>query len=166
VYVDTGFLLGHPGAVAAWPGYELRADLLAKQLPITAVCAYDGRRWTPGDLFRAEAVHTRRSRDHGAFRMHPGRDGALRLSGEIDSLAADEVYRLLVVTAPSRPSDVLDVRGVSFVDVCGARTIGTACQDISGRHGPTRLRGVPPLLRRIWESATWSASFPSVCLED
>ncbi|WP_433302376.1 MEDS domain-containing protein [Actinoplanes sp. CA-030573] len=165
-YVDTRFVLDHPGALAAWPGYELRADLLAKQLPITAVCAYDARHWTPEDLFRAETVHTRRSRDHGAFGMNAGRDGALRLSGEIDSLTADQVYRMLIVTAPSRPTPVLDVRGVSFVDVSGARSIGAACEVISSRHGPTRLRALPPLLRRIWESATWSACFPSVCIED
>jgi anti-anti-sigma regulatory factor len=166
VYVETGFLLDQPDALAAWPGCELRVDLLAKQLPITAVCAYDVREWTPGNLALAEMVHTRRSRHHGALRMHAGRDGTLRLSGEVDWSAADQVYRLLVKTAWSRPTPVLDVSGVSFVDVSGARSIGTACEAIAGRHGPTRLRAAPPLLREIWDSATWSASFPSVRLED
>lgn len=166
VYLETGFLLGRPDALAAWPGYELRVDLLAKQLPLTAVCAYDVRGWTPGHLALAESVHTRRSREHGAFRMHAGRDGTLRLSGEIDGYAADQVYRLLVKTAWSRPTPVLDVSGVSFVDVSGARSIGTACEAIAGRHGPTRLRAAPPMLRKIWESATWSTFFPSVRLED
>jgi anti-anti-sigma factor len=166
VYIETRLLLGRTGASAAWPEYELRADLLAKQLPITVVCAYDVREWTPGDLALAETLHTRRSRDAGAFRMHAGRDGTLRLSGEIDLLTAEQVYRLLVETAPSRPTAVLDVSGVSFVDVSGARSIGTACEAIARRHGPTRLRAAPPLLRKIWESATWSAFFPSVRLED
>ena len=166
VYVETGFLLHRPDALAAWPDYELRVDLLAKQLPITAVCAYDVRGWAPGHLALAETVHTRQSRDRGAFRMHAGRDGTLRLSGEIDRVAAEQVYRLLVRTAGSRPTPVLDVSGVSFVDVSGARSIGTACEAIAGRHGPTRLRAAPPLLRKIWEAATWSAFFPSVRLED
>ena len=166
VYVDTRFLLDQPDALAAWPGYELRVDLLAKQLPITAVCAYDARGWASGNLALAETVHTWRSREHGAFRMHAGRDGTLRLSGEIDRSAAHQVYRLLVRTAWSRPTPVLDVSGVSFVDVSGARSIGTACEAIAGRHGPTRLRAATPLLRKIWESATWSTFFPSVRLED
>lgn len=166
VYVDTGFLLDRPGALAAWLGYELRVDMLAKQLPITAVCAYDIRGWTAGNLALAETVHTRRSRGRGTFRMHAGRDGTLRLSGEIDVCAAEQVYRLLVRTAPSRPTPVLDVSGVSFVDVSGARSIGTACEAIAGRHGPTRLRAPTPLLRKIWEPATWSAFFPNVWLED
>jgi len=166
VYVETGFLLDQPDALAAWPGYELRVDLLAKQLPITAVCAYDVRGWAPGHLTLAETVHSRQSRGHGAFRMHAGRDGTLRLSGEIDRSAAEQLYRLLVKTAGSRPTPVLDVSGVSFVDVSGARSIGTACEAIAGRHGPTRLRAATPLLRKIWESATWSRFFPSVRLED
>jgi anti-anti-sigma factor len=166
VYVETRSVLGRPRTRAGWPEYEVRADLLAKQLPITVVCAYDMREWTPGDLALAETVHTRRSRDTGAFRMHAGRDGTLRLSGEIDLLSAEQVYRLLVETAPSRPTAVLDVSGVSFVDISGARSIGTACEAIAGRHGPTRLRAAPPLLRKIWETATWSAFFPSVRLED
>jgi anti-anti-sigma factor len=166
VYLETGFLLDRPDLLAALPGYELRVDLLAKQLPITVVCAYDHRWWAPGHLALAESVHTRRSRDRGAFRMHAGRDGTLRLSGEIDRSAAEQLYRLLVKTAWSRPTPVLDVSGVSFVDVSGARSIGTACEAIAGRHGPTRLRAATPLLRKIWESATWSTFFPSVRLED
>ena len=166
VYVETRFLLDQPDALAGWPGQELRVDLLAKQLPITAVCAYDVHGWAPGNLALAESVHTRRSRDRGALRMHAGRDGTLRLSGEIDRSAAEQVYRLLVRTAGSRPTPVLDVSGVSFVDVSGARSIGTACEAIAGRHGPTRLRAATPLLRKIWESATWSTFFPSVRLED
>ncbi|MFI5894056.1 MEDS domain-containing protein [Actinoplanes sp. NPDC051513] len=166
VYAETQFLLGHPGALEAWPDHELRADLLVKQAPMTVVCAYDARRWTPGDLLLAETVHSRRSRDHRAFSLHGGRDGALRLSGDVDFLAADQVYRLLVGAAPGRPTAVLDVSGVTLIDVRGARGIGMACEAIAGRHGPTTVRGASPLLHKIWRPSSWSELFPNVILQD
>ena len=166
VYTETEFLLGHPGALEAWPAYELRADLLIKQIPMTAVCAYDARRWTPGDLLLAGTVHSRRSPGHRAFSLHGGRDGALRLSGDVDFLAAGQVYRLLVGAAPGRPTAVLDVSGVTLIDVRGARGIGLACEAIAGRHGPTTVRGASQLLHDIWRPHTWSALFPNVVVQD
>jgi anti-anti-sigma factor len=164
-YAESQFLLGRPDSLAAWPAYELRADLLATQLPITAVCAYDSRRWPADDLMMAETVHTRRSRNQTAFGLHAGRDGALRLSGEIDFCAARQLHRLLVSTAPTRTRPVLDVSGVTFIDVSGARSLGTACEDVAGRLGPTTVRGATPLLRQIWDLTSWSDSFPNVIIE-
>lgn len=163
VYVETHFLRESP---AAWPGYELRVDLLAKQLPVTAVCAYDARVWNRRDLLLAETIHTRRSRGHSTYRLCAGRDGTLWLSGEVDFLAADQLYRLLVGVVPDWPTAVLDVSGLGFVDVQGARSLGTACEEIAGRRGPTTLRGGTPLLRGMWEPADWSELFPNVLLED
>ena len=143
----------------------MRADLLASRLPITAVCAYDSRRWPDDELMMVETVHTRRSRDHTTIRLHAGRDGALRLSGEIDFYASRQLRRLLVTTAATRTSPVLDVSGVTFIDVSGARSLGTACEDVAGRLGPTTIRGATPLLRQIWELTSWSDSFPNVIIE-
>jgi anti-anti-sigma regulatory factor len=165
VYAETQFLLGHPDALVAWPGYELRADLLVKQIPMTAVCAYDARRWAPGNLVLAETVHTRRSRDHQEFILRADRDGTLWLSGDIDLDVADQVFQLLVKTTPRRPAPVLDVSGVTFIDVSGARAIGMA-GDVLGRPGPATVRGASPQLRTIWRLAEWSGHFPQVILED
>jgi len=164
-YAESQFLLGRPDSLAAWPAYELRADLLATQLPITAVCAYDSRRWPADDLMMAETVHTRRSRSHSAVRLHAGRDGVLRLSGEIDFCVARQLHRLLVSTAAARTRPVLDVSGVSFIDVSAARSLGTACEEVAGRLGPTTIRGATPLLRQIWDLTSWSDSFPNVIIE-
>ncbi len=166
VYAETQFLIDHPDALAAWPDYELRADLLLKQIPMTAVCAYDARRWTPDNLVLAESVHNRRSRDRQAFSLHAGRDGALRLSGEVDFLVANQVYRLLVKAASSWPTGVLDVSGVTFIDISAARAIGLAGEAIAGRHVLTTIRGASPLLGEIWTAANWSECFPNVILED
>ncbi|MFF5292208.1 MEDS domain-containing protein [Paractinoplanes globisporus] len=165
VYAETHFLADHPDVLAVWPVYELRADLLLKQIPMTAVCAYDARRWASGNLMLAETLHTRRSRDQG-FSLHAGRDGMLRLAGDIDNVVADQVHRLLVETAEARATGVLDVSGVTFVDVSGARGIGMACEVIAGRHGPTTVRGATPLLRKIWRQSNWSDFFPNVILKD
>ncbi|GIE99460.1 MEDS domain-containing protein [Paractinoplanes rishiriensis] len=166
VYVETHFLLRHPDALSAWPAYELHTDLLVKQLPITAMCGYDARRWPTRNLMLAEPLHTRRSRQHSAFRLNVGRDGTLRLSGDVDFLTAAQVDRLLAQTAPSRPTAVLDVSGVCFIDVSGARAIGRFCEAIADEHGPTTLRGATPLLRKIWKPAGWSEYFPHAILED
>jgi anti-anti-sigma regulatory factor len=165
VYAETQFLLDRPDALLAWPGYELRADLLFKQIPMTAVCAYDARRWAPGNLVLAETVHTRRSRDHQDFRLRAGRDGTLWLSGDIDLDVADQVFQLLVKTTPGRAAPVLDVSGVTFIDVSGARAIGMA-GDVLARPGPVTVRGASPQLRTIWRLAEWSGHFPNVILED
>lgn len=164
-YAESQFLLDRPDSLAAWPAYELRADLLASRLPITAVCAYDSRRWPDDELMMAETVHTRRSRDHTTIRLHTGRDGALRLSGEIDFCASRQLRRLLVTTAATRTSPVLDVSGVTFIDVSGARNLGAACEDVAGRLGPTTIRGATRLLRQIWELTSWSDSYPNVIIE-
>ncbi|HEX5204229.1 MAG TPA: MEDS domain-containing protein [Actinoplanes sp.] len=166
VYAETQPLLGRPGAVAAWPALELRADLLIKRIPLTAVCAYDARRWARRDLLLAASVHSRRTPDHRAFSLHGGRDGAMRLSGDVDFLAADQVYRLLVEAAPGRPTAVLDVSGVTLIDVKAARGIGLACEAIAARCGPTVVRGASALLHDIWRPYTWSRLFPNVVLRD
>ena len=164
-YADCTFVLDHPQALAAWPGYELRADQLAGRFPITAMCGYDRHRWPADDLLLAESVHARRTCDPTAFRLHVGPDGTLRLAGEIDFFVAKQLHRLLVATAASRSTPVLDVSSVTFIDVSGARSLGTACEAVAGQHGPTTVRGATPLFRRIWELTSWSRSFPNVIIE-
>ena len=165
-YAESQVVLDHPEALAAWPGYELRADLHATELPITVVCAYDARRWPADDLMLAEAVHAGRSRDHTAFWLRTDHDGLLRLSGEIDFAVSKELHRLLVTTASNRCGPVLDVSGVSFVDLGAARSLGAACEAVARRHGPTTIRGATSLLRKIWALTSWSDSFPNVIIED
>ncbi len=158
VAADVGWLRTHPQARRAWPGYELGAGILAAELPFTALCMYERHDWPPRRLALIEALHSHHvhdtSRDTATgFRVHAQRDGAIRLSGELDLSYAADVDQALVVAAQRSRAGVLDVTDLRFVDIAGLRAIAEACQAFARHTGQARIRGASPMFRRAWRLA-------------
>lgn len=156
VAAEVSWLHGCPAAQHAWPGYELKADLLATQLPFTALCAYDGRQWSVDELALIESFHQVNMRAEAAppvagFRVYAAPDGVLRLDGELDFAHSDRLSAALATAALAAERPVLDVSGLAFVDLAGMRAILTACQQVADARGPVTIRGASRTFRRIWQ---------------
>jgi hypothetical protein len=132
VATEVGWLLGHPDALEHWDAYELRADLLAAQLPLTVICGYDMRQCDPAELPIIQSVHQLQSPPASPgtpLRRHGTADGGLGLEGELDFLWAGKVESLLTATAGDLRRPLLDLSGLGFADVAGVRAIA------AGWHG-------------------------------
>jgi anti-anti-sigma factor len=169
---EVSWLLDHPSALSIWPAYEVRADLIVAAMPVTAVCAYDRRRWPGEELALLESLHrvTVRagispSERPTGFHLHGQRDGSIRLHGELDATYGEDVRVLLGAAAECSSAPVLDLAGLDFVDVAGARAIALACRTMVGRHGRVTIRGASPTFRRVWSLAEFDRAEPAIAVE-
>jgi anti-anti-sigma factor len=172
VAAEVSWLLDHPSALDTWPAYEVRADVLAAAMQVTGVCAYDGRRWPDHELALLESLHGVTVRAGSppperatGFHLYGQRDGSIRLHGELDATHGEDVRLLLDAAAESSSAPVLDLAGLDFVDVAGARAIALACRAIVGRHGRATIRGASPVFRRVWALAEFDRAEPSIAVE-
>lgn len=150
---DVTTVLTDPVAKSEWHAYELRADLLATRLPLTALCVYDERACSAADLDVALAVHGHRH-GHGrrrepGFRLHAGRD-CFVLSGEIDVTCSQTVRSLLARSACDLDSLRLDVTDVSFIDAAGIAALIQVADDLDALFAEMTIHGASPRFRRIW----------------
>jgi anti-anti-sigma factor len=171
VAAETSWLLGCPTAQRVWPGYEFRADLLAVELPLTGLCAYDARHWPPEDLALLKSLHSltvpaRPGDVDTGFRLYGQRDGSIRLRGELDFVYAGQVRELLKAGAAESLAPVLDVTGLTFVDVAGMRAIGLTCQEMARKRRQATIRGASSLFRRVWQAAGFDRIDPAIVLDN
>ena len=83
-----------------------------------------------------------------------GASFSVRLSGEFDLSAYDEVDQLLSAAQSNTRRDVVvDMRGLTFIDSSGIRALIRAHirAEEAGRH--LRLRAGPPNVQRVFEVA-------------
>ena len=125
--------------------WEACADRLIAELPWTAMCAYDRRR-LPADALRdIAAVHPIDCGDgEPAFRLFSDGRARLAVAGELDSFQTERFARLVPLAAPGRPFE-LDLSRLEFIDHHGVRAVAGL------RNGEVKLRGAPPVVRRIAE---------------
>lgn len=138
-----------------WAAYELRADLLAARLPLTALCTYDVEKCGEDALRLVRSVHgaIARSGDDDShntleFRLRAGSTGVVAVAGEVDAFSSDIVGGVLVRAVVDVPDAVVDVSGLDFIDAAGmralARTIGAA-------PGSPRISGASASFRKLWD---------------
>jgi anti-anti-sigma factor len=73
-----------------------------------------------------------------------GRGPSLSLHGEVDVTQADDLLRALVDVARETPGEVvLDLSGLRFLDVAGARALARATRLLRGADVQLRLVGAP-----------------------
>jgi anti-anti-sigma factor len=167
VAAELSWLRGRADARHSWPGYELRADLLATRLPLTALCIYDGRQWQPDELALIESVHQIDMSDRPGpplvgFRVYASPDGVLCVGGELDFIHADRLVAALTTAALAAERPVLDVSGLEFVDLAGMRVIVRACQAVADMRGPVTIRGASRAFRRLWQWGSFDAATRAV----
>lgn len=167
--VEATGLHAVPQVRAMMPGYELRGELLASRLPVTGLCCYDTRVWSSDEVAVLRAVHSvdldpGGERSPVPVRVHAARVGTIAVAGELDAALAGPVARALTATvADARP--VLDLSGLTFVDVAGARAIADTAAALARRHGQARLAGVRPPVRRLWELLNFGLDHPTVTVD-
>jgi anti-anti-sigma factor len=157
-----------PGAQAAWPAYELRADLLAAQQPFTVLCCFDCRVWADEELGIIRAMHPLAS-GHAApgprFRVTGAPDGSVRLSGELDYTYAHLVRNVLARTAGEFGPAVFDVSDLEFADAAGMRAIATAARAMASGSGVAHIRGASPVFRSVWRILRFEELAPAVVVD-
>ena len=137
-----------------WCGYELRTDLLIADLPSVVVCACDlqdaeiqGEGVVPAADLTAVHSLSAGSLDPAPCRLHARPEGALALSGEVDSSWADRLGRWLRAACGDLNDPVLDVSGLEFIDAAGM----WALLDSADAHpAGLELRGTSTHFRRVW----------------
>lgn len=70
----------------------------------------------------------------------------LRIEGEVDLSTAGEMRTALVKTLSSFPTVIVDMAGVTFIDVAGVRTLLHVAESLNGR-GPLPLVNAPQVGR-------------------
>jgi anti-anti-sigma factor len=128
---------------------ELRADALIGTTAMTALCLYDV---SLGEdvLAPIRALHPfRHHRGPEPLAHLSGRGATLSLQGELDVTQAEDVCRALVDVASAEPGEVvLDLAGLAFLDVAGARALAVATQELGAMGVRLRLVGARRLIRR------------------
>ncbi len=129
--------------------FELQLDRLLSELNATVVCAYRRSSFDTTAIAGALAVHPEQlgSGPRAPFRFVAGPQRHWRLSGEVD-MTVQEAFAAAVGTA-ARPGDcVIDVTGLSFIDLSGMRAIAHGAR---AAGDGIRLQGASADFRRLWD---------------
>ena len=137
--------------------YEQRLDRLCSTNRLSAMCFYDRRRFGSGLSHCAQA--------HQCLAGHSVRalaaPGRLTISGEMDFSNVGLVASTLEKAAPPVGDLIVDLRGLSFIDVRGVEEL----VDLARRIAPVgRVKVVDPpvAMQRILEIAGWEAELDFV----
>jgi anti-anti-sigma factor len=137
--------------------YEQRLDELCTTNGLSAMCFYDRRRFGAG-VSRWVQAHQCLA-DHAVRALAaPGR---LTISGEMDFSNVGLVASTLQKATPPVGDLIVDLRGLSFIDVRGVEEL----IDLARRIAPVgRVKVVDPpaTMRRILEVAGWGAELDIV----
>lgn len=155
VAADATSVAVDPRAMERFASYELRAGVLAAQMPFAALCLYDRRECGHEAIEMLHTVHTRNlDVDRPArprYRLYPVRNRFV-LAGEIDLTTAASLSHLLATAARERGSLTLDVSEVSFIDVAGMRALERAANAVEDAV----VVSTSVAFRRVWDVVRWS----------
>lgn len=128
--------------------FELLLDAVAKDLGATVVCAYRRSSFDLRVVVDACCVHPLEAglEDAPQFRFHAGDVRGWKLTGEVDHAVAG-VFSAALGTAADTSPCVVDVSGLSFIDVSGMRIIAEAA---ANAPGDLQLVGATDLFHRVW----------------
>lgn len=153
VAAEGGWMLDDLSNLDRWSLYELRADLLAAEMPIVALCCYDARSADPVALRSVGAVHgltLNLAVEDSTFHLHAPSSGTIAVQGDLDVEWADRASALLLGTVDELHEGVVDVSGLRFTDVAGMRALSELLAAIHRRGGRPTVRGASPAFIRLW----------------
>lgn len=164
VAAEAAWLFEVPGVRQRWPSYELRADLLAAQLGFTAMCCYSTRLVDRASLDITAAMHasTLDVESMHLFRIHGVPAGGIAIAGEIDASCAEDARELLLSAAPDVATPVVDLSGLRFVDVAGARAIAALVSALAPKGEPVEIAGASAAFRRVWDILRLDTGAPAL----
>ncbi|MFZ5872777.1 MAG: MEDS domain-containing protein [Actinomycetota bacterium] len=152
VVADVTNLAESPEDLNRMAAYELSVDGMIAANPVTGLCAYDERR--VGERIGAlAAMHTlqHRTGKPASFAVTL-RGSTLTVTGEIDSMCADDLHHALdavqdVTDGPLR----IDLSSLDFIDVAGTRTLARAVARMVDDGRELRVHGARSASRRCLE---------------
>lgn len=148
VAAEVSALAAAPESRAALVRWEhLVDDLMVRGTGFTAMCAY---RADLGREVLAEvtSVHPLVRGPEGlpAFQVFHDADRVV-LTGSVDTFSAPLLARVLADSPAARPSTVLDLGRLDFVDVAGCRVLARWA---TGLAAPLHVAGASRLVQRMW----------------
>jgi hypothetical protein len=147
VAADNTPLITDEDRFAAWVRWELTADQFMAANPVTGLCAFDQRQTDVGRLRHLATLHPLSSADspRPQYRLFAD-DGYLRVVGQIDSFAAQQV-RLALDDLPRGTSVLVDVPAAGLA----SRTVTVALRQL-------REAGIPVTVRSANDAAALPAT--------
>ena len=156
-------ILGELGCVADvedLPAYERALAGVLGEVPATALCLYDGRRFGAVELLRAAEAHP--AVLCGAAHHHvepPVAEDALtaalagprriRLAGTADLATAPALADVLALTMGRGGDLSVDAGALAFADSAGMQPLRDAGSRLAAAGHVVRVEGAPPQLRRL-----------------
>lgn len=151
VFADVTALADGPGTRPELMRWEhLVDDFIAHGPGMSAMCAYraDVPASTLGDV---GGVHPLVHAPVGAvpFQVFFDDDG-LALTGDVDTLSAERLGRILDTSPTSGSTVALDLADLRFADVAACRVLARWARTLAARGVALELVDAPPLLARMW----------------
>ena len=149
---DVTALAECPDHLRRMAAYELRVDAMIAAHDIVGVCGYDERR-VGEEVGVLAALHPLQHRTTRAASFAVAlRDGVLDVTGEVDATSAGDLRSVLeAVQDVTGGPLVLDLHGLDFIDVAGARALARAEARVVDSGRPTGVRGARASVRRCLE---------------
>jgi hypothetical protein len=160
VAAEVSALAADPDSRAALVRWEhLADDLMARGSSFTAMCAYRGDLGREA-LAEVTAVHPMVRGPEGVptFQVFHDADRVI-LTGSVDTFGAPLLDRVLADSPADRPSTVLDLGLLDFVDVAGCRVL---VRWAAGLGAPLHVAGASRLVQRMWPLLALDAVAPVV----
>jgi anti-anti-sigma regulatory factor len=152
---EIAWVLPYERDLESYLAYELRADAAVAEGNLIGVCAYHSAESDPEWMVGLETVHPTQLRGPVAlpptsFSVSMSPSGDVVVDGEIDLDMVASFRRALDVAARVSDSVVLDLSGLSFLNVPGFRALADLANDLGAGGRALALRDAPPLFRRCW----------------
>jgi anti-anti-sigma regulatory factor len=147
VVADNSRLIGATEAdFDAWLRWEALADELQSRRPLTGLCYFDAGVVSADRLDALSMMHPVRCRRSAtsSFQLYCD-DDALRVSGEIDGILADQIRRVFAAAVGATDRE-LDFSEVDFIDHRALLTL----DEVARAGVRVRLRGAKSVVRRLW----------------
>lgn len=137
VVADNSSMVADPARRLAWNRWEVTADRLMAHESITGLCAFDRDRVDVDVLRHLATLHPLFSADAPVpqFRLF-WQDDVLRLQGEIDASAVDQLWTVMQ-EVPAKTSVVVDLAVASFRSNRAARHLA----DVAAAGVPVTVTG-------------------------
>jgi anti-anti-sigma factor len=95
--------------------------------------------------------------------LEPGSPPVLHVQGEIDLATADELRAALEEALSADPALVLDLAGVTFIDLIGLRAVLEPAASLNGQ-GPLSIVNAPVLTRLL--TLVHLSAIPSIAIRE
>lgn len=127
---------------------EQDMDEMCRTLPVSAMCQYDRLRLDPAQVAGAVDLHLEGLRERQLSSAESR--GVLALRGQVDAVNSDVLASTLRAACQRADRELrLDLSGLEFIDVSGARALASATSPFRAAGGRVVLADLQPPVARV-----------------